>query len=567
MVSDRTREQEPVTFRTLSPLPVLTTRLSRRLALLLGAALAAATARATVPAGFTDTLVVSVGSPTALAFTPDGRMLVTSQGGDLRVVSGGTLLATPALSLGSKVCSNSERGLLGVAIDPAFASNNFIYLYYTFNKNAAGCPTSNTTSPVERISRFTLPGTNVIDPSSEVVLLDGVLNFAGNHNGGQLRVGPDGYLYAGIGDGGCDYAGDSGCGGANDASRDRNILNGKIVRIATDGSIPATNPFQGAGTARCNTGPSAPGTICQEAFAWGFRNPFRFTFRPADQMLVVNDVGQDAWEEIDLVPGGGDYGWPCFEGSHANLTTGKCNPTPPNLIGPYFEYPHGTIPGTSPSGCGAITGGAFVPAGIWPSAFDDDYLFADFNCGGIFSLPPSPPLNASDFATDLGSSTVVELDFGPSPAGTSLYYTTYADGGQVRRIDGPTASAGATFTPLTPCRVVDTRGSAGPTGGPALQPNGSRDFLLTGAPCGVPADALAVAANVTVTGATTAGSVRLGPAGTTPTLDTLSFSAGQTRANNATLGLFGSPAGTVTAVSGFASGTAHLVIDVAGYYR
>lgn len=541
-------------------------RMSRPLAPLLAAALAAAPVHATLPAGFSDTLVASVGAPTALAFTPDGRMLVTTQGGDVRVVSGGTLIPTPALSLGSRVCTNSERGLLGVAVDPAFASNHFIYLFYTFNKNAAGCPTGSQTSPVERISRFTLPGSNVIDPASEVVLLDGVLNFAGNHNGGQLRVGPDGYLYAGIGDGGCDYANDSGCGGANDASRDRNILNGKIVRIATDGSVPPTNPFQGAGTARCNTGPASAGTICQEAFAWGFRNPFRFTFRPTDGILVVNDVGESAWEEIDLVPGGGDYGWPCREGAHPNLTTGKCSPAPPNMIDPFFEYPHGTIPGTTALGCGAITGGAWVPVGLWPSAFDGTYLFADFDCGAIPRLAANGS-TASDFATGLGTFTLVELAFGPSPVGTSLYYTTYLLGGQVRRIDGPATSAATRFTPIVPCRVVDTRRSVGPTGGPALQASASRDFPLTGSPCGVPADAAAVAANVTVTGATTAGSVRLGRAGTTPTLDTVSFAVGQARANNATLGLFGSPAGSVTALSGFASGSVHLIIDVTGYYR
>ncbi len=543
-------------------------RMSRPLALLLGAVLAASTARATLPAGFSDTLVVSIGAPTALAFTPDGRMLVTTQGGTLRIVSGGVLLATPALTLGSKVCSNSERGLLGVAVDPAFTTNNFIYLFYTFNKNAAGCPTSNATTPVERISRFTLdiPTANVIDPATELVLIDNVLNFAGNHNGGQVRVGPDGYLYAGIGDGGCDYAGDSGCGGANDASRDRNILNGKILRIATDGSIPATNPFQGAGTARCNAGPASPGTICREAFAWGFRNPFRFNFRLTDGMLVVNDVGEGAWEEIDLVPGGGDYGWPCREGAHPNLTTGKCSPTPANMIDPFFEYPHGTIPGTTAGGCGSITGGAWVPVGLWPSTYDGTYLFADFDCGAIPRLAANGSA-ASDFATGLGTFTLVELAFGPSPIGTSLYYTTYAAGGEVRRIDGPHMSSATMFTPVTPCRVVDTRGPAGPTGGPALQANGSRDFPLTGAPCGVPADAVAVAANVTVTGATTAGSVRIGRAGTTPTLDAVYFRTGQTRANNATLALVGAPAGTVTAVSGFASGTVHLIVDVAGYYR
>jgi len=546
-------------------------RIDRQIQLVpaLSALISLSASAVTLPPGFSDALVATVGAPTALAFTPDGRLLIATQGGTLWVAQGGTLLPVAALTLGSKVCSNSERGLLGVAIDPQFPSNHFVYLYYTFNKNAAGCPASNPTSPVERISRFTLdvPTLNVIDPTTELVLLDGVLNFAGNHNGGQLRVGPDGYLYAGIGDGGCDYAGDSGCAGANDASRDRNILNGKIIRIARDGSVPPTNPFLGAGTARCNAGPSAPGTICQETYAWGFRNPFRFAFRPSDGALTVDDVGQDTWEEIDLVQAGGDYGWPCREGAHTALTTAKCSPTPLNLLDPFYEYPHGTIPGTTTTGCGSITGGAWVPPGAWPATYDATYLFADFNCGAIARLTPGGPPSASDFATGLGASTVVDLLFGPSPAGQSLYYTTYVGGGQVRRIDAPRSSASTTFTTIAPCRIVDTRGPAGPTGGPALAANGSRDFPLTGAPCGVPANATAVAANVTVTNATASGSLRISLAGSTPTLETIAFSSGVTRANNAIFGLFGTPAGTVTVASGFAVGNADLVIDVTGWWR
>ena len=520
----------------------------------------------TLPPGFGDALVVTVGAPTALAFTPDGRLLVATQGGALRIVSGGTLLPTPALTLGSAVCSNSERGLLGVAVDPQFTTNHYVYLYYTFNKNAAGCPTSNATSPVERISRFTLdvPTPNVINPATELVLLDGVLNFAGNHNGGQLRVGPDGTLYAGIGDGGCDYAGDSGCAGANDASRDRNVLNGKIVRIATDGSVPPTNPFLGAGTARCNAGPSAAGTICQETFAWGLRNPFRFNFRPSDGALTVNDVGQGAWEEIDFpIAAGGDYGWPCREGAHTALTTNHCSPTPANMLDPYFEFPHGTIPGTTASGCGSITGGAWVPAGAWPASYDGTYMFADFNCGAIARLTPGAPPSASDFANGLGSSTVVDLLFGPSPTGTSLYYTTYAGGGQVRRIDyAVTPPPAAVLTTLPPCRAIDTRGNDAP----ALQASGTRTFVMTGR-CGVPAAATAVAANVTVTGSTASGGLRVGPAGTTPSLDTVQFRAGQTRANNAVLGLFGTPAGSLTVTTTIPTGTVHVIVDVTGYWQ
>ena len=137
----------------------------------------------------------------------------------------------------------------------------------------------------------------------------------------------------------------------------------------------------------------------------------------------------------------------------------------------------------------------------------------------------------------------------------------------MRRIDyAVTLPPAATLRTLPPCRVIDTRGPAGVTGGPALAANGSRVFPLIGA-CGVPSGAVAVAANVTVTGSSAAGSVRIGPAGTTPSLDTVSFRAGQTRANNARLGLFGTPTGSVTVVSTIPSGTVQLIVDVTGYWQ
>jgi hypothetical protein len=265
------------------------------------------------------------------------------------------------------------------------------------------------------------------------------------------------------------------------------------------------------------------------------------------------------------VQAGGDYGYPCREGAHPALTTGKCSPAPPNMIDPVYEFPHGNIPGTTTVNCGSITGGAWVPAGAWPASYDGAYLFADFNCGAIPKVTALPAATASDFAAGLGG--VVELLFGPSATGTSLYYTTYAGGGQVRRIDyAVTLPPAATLTTLPPCRIVDTRGPAGVTGGPALTANGTRTFPILGS-CGVPSGAVAVAANVTVTGSTAAGAVRLGPAGTTPSLDTVAFRAGQTRANNAKLGLFGTPTGSVVVVSALPSGTVHLIVDVTGYWH
>lgn len=421
--------------------------------------LAAAAARGqTLPAGFADSLVASVGAPTAIAFTPDGRMLVTTQGGTLRVHQGGVLLPTPALTIPSaRICANSERGLLGVAVDPDFATNRFVYLFYTFRKWGV-CPTgqpTRTDNPVNRVSRFTLPDTNVVDPASEVVLVDNVRSPNGNHNAGDLRFGRDGTLYVTTGDGGADYAGDSGGGGSNDASRDEFQLLGKVLRITRDGGIPPTNPFQGPGTARCNVaGETTPGNRCQETFAWGLRNPFRIALDPnaATTRFFVNDVGQNAWEEVDALAAGADYGWNCREGEHVASSSGPCSPAPPGMVDPVWEYPHGsTVPGTTASGCNSITGGAFVPNGLWPG-FDGAYLVADYVCGAIFRLTESGGAwGASDFVKGLGSSSATSLTFGPWGTAQALYYTTYAGGGSVRRItygvagnSPPVASASAT---------------------------------------------------------------------------------------------------------------------------
>ncbi|HSD66311.1 MAG TPA: PQQ-dependent sugar dehydrogenase [Vicinamibacteria bacterium] len=402
----------------------------------------AAAARAAVPAGFTDALFVSVASPTDLAFTPDGRMLVTSQGGALRVYDGtGALLGTQALPAG-QVCSNSERGLLGVAVDPNHAANRYVYLFYTRRKPGGDCATASPITPltaVNRVSRFVLPATNVLDLASEVVLVDEMPSPGGNHNAGDLAFGRDGYLYVSIGDGGCDYAG-GGCAGANDASRDENVLTGKILRLAVNGdgttSIPPTNPFQGADSERCAlTGRTVtPGkTRCRETFAWGLRNPFRFAMDPnaAGTRLFIDDVGQNTREEIDLGQAGADYGWNCKEGS---LVTGACGSVPAGVVDPIYDYGRGAVTGTTASGCASVTGGAFVPNGIWPAAYDGTYLFADFVCGWIFRLSAGGPYAAADFATSLGGSSATSLAFGPHGTTQALYYTTYAAGGQVRRI-------------------------------------------------------------------------------------------------------------------------------------
>jgi glucose/arabinose dehydrogenase len=422
------------------------------------------------PNNFEDSWVTDVPSPTALTFTPDGRLLVTSQTGELRVFQSGALIAAPALNLATKICSNSERGLLGVAVDPAFATTGHIYLFYTFKKFGV-CPTNTSSSPVNRVSRFELRDDNTVDTATELILIDNVPSPNGNHNAGDVQVGSDGYLYISTGDGGCDYAGNSGCAGANDASRDQHILLGKILRITRDGGIPPDNPFQGAGTARCAaTGGTTAGNKCQETFASGLRNPFRMAFDPnaSTTRFFINDVGQDTWEEVNLGEAGADYGWNVREGNCVRGSTTNCGLPPVGLTNPIYAYDHS-------AGCASITGGAFVPRGIWPTAYDDSYLFSDYVCGTIFKLDAGPNgYTRSDFATGLGANSAVAMAFGPHGPGQALYYTTYAGGGEVRRIayTGPsnrTPTAVASATPTwgaLPLEVAfDGSASSDPDGG------------------------------------------------------------------------------------------------------
>lgn len=419
-------------------------------------------AQPSLPAGFTDTLVTSVGSPTSIAFLPDGRMLITTQGGTVRIFDGATLLATPALNISSSICSNGERGLLGIAIDPDFSANQRIYLFYT-HRNNGSCATGSTAGPWNRVSRFTFSSTNTINPASEQVLLDGIWSFGGNHNAGDLAFGGDGLLYVTTGDGGTDYGG-SGSAGANDAARERHHLLGKIVRITRDGEVPGGNPFSGPNTGRCNTGPLPAGQICQEIYAWGLRNPFRIAFNPnaGNAEFYINDVGQGTWEEIDVGQAGADYGWNVREGFCANGSTTQCppaSPTPAGMTEPLFAYRHGTtLPGTQTGGCNSISGGAFVPNGAWPAEFDDTYLFADYVCGAIFALRRNGnSVSVSDFVRNLGGSSAVHLRFGPFGGSQALYYTTYAQGGQVRRV------VSATSANLPPTAAISANPASGPT--------------------------------------------------------------------------------------------------------
>ena len=426
-------------------------------------------AAATLPTGFTDNLVTAVAAPTDFAFLPDGSIYITTQGGQIRRFAGGAT-TTLSVDLAATLCSNSERGLLGIALDPAYAANRFVYVYYTRNK-FANCGTNTSNAPVNRVSRFTASPSFVIDPASELVLLDNIPSPAGNHNGGDLHIAADGLLYATAGDGGCKIGDATRCAGENDNARFLSNLAGKILRVGLTGVIPSSNPWAGAtGARRCGdpAGPP-PGTgPCREIFAYGLRNPFRFAFKPGTNEFHINDVGQGVWEEVDLGLVGADYGWNVREGHCANGSSTTCGLPPAGMTNPIFDYSHA-------GGCASITGGAFVPSGVWPAAFAGAYLYADYVCGKIVRLNQvSGTWVATDFVTDLGGSSAVTLGFGPSAVGQSLYFTTYASGGQLRRIDHaptnrpPTASfvASPQSGPAPLDVSFDARNSFDPDGDP-----------------------------------------------------------------------------------------------------
>jgi glucose/arabinose dehydrogenase len=376
-----------------------------------------------LPPGFVDEKVARVEQPTAIALLPDGGMLVTTQQGVVRIVDRrGRLVRRPALDLRKRICTDRERGMTGVAVDPEFAANRRIYLYYTYKK-FGGCPTVSAGTPVNRLARFVLARDGTIDPASESVLVDNVPSYGATHNGGDVKFGKDGYLYVAIGDGGRDYARRSSRAETNQASRDRNVLLGKVLRLTSNGQPAPGNPFEGPGTVRCaRVGVARPGTICREAYAWGFRNPFRFALDPdtAGVRMAVNDVGQVAWEEVDLVKRGGDHGWPLREGPCQRDGRVRCVPPPPSLTDPAFSY-------ARLKGCIAILAGVFVPKGVWPKRFDGAYLFADFTCGIRMlsgSLEDSP--DVGPFSKAIGA---ISMTF----RGSDLYYAEFF-AGEIRRI-------------------------------------------------------------------------------------------------------------------------------------
>jgi len=310
---------------------------------------------------------LSFTNPVALLQAPGDstRWFVVEQRGRVLVFDDNAAVTVTSsfVDLSDRVTSGGETGLLGMAFHPEFPQDGRVWLVYTASELGL----------VARVSEFTSPdGGLTLDPNSERVLIT-IAQPESNHNGGGIAFGPDGRLYVAIGDGG----------GANDPHGDigngqrTTTLLGKILRLdvaATPGgyAIAEDNPF--AGNDRCSTdGTGFDG--CPEIYAWGFRNPWRFSFDRETGELWVGDVGQGALEEIDRVVAGGNYGWRCFEGTRATgLECGAAT----NLIAPVAEY--GRDLGRS------VTGG-FVYRGSAIAGLAGRYVFGDFASGRLWHIP------------------------------------------------------------------------------------------------------------------------------------------------------------------------------------
>ncbi len=409
------------------------------------------------------------------------RLFIVSQGGTIRIVKNGSLLGTPFLNIGALTSDGSEQGLLSMAFDPDYAGNGFFYVYYTNNLVAPGDVT---------LARYHVSGNpDVADPASAAILLVVPHPTNSNHNGGNLMFSPvDGNLYMGTGDGG------SGGDPPNNA-QNKDVLLGKLLRLDVGGTgavpcgqslpapyaVPPSNPFVGAAG-------------CDEVWAYGLRNPWRWSFDRETGDLIIGDVGQNLWEEIDFTPaastGGENYGWRMMEGFHCYDPSSNCNDG--SLTLPILEYDHtlgcsvtggfryrGTaIPGlygaylygdyctgriwrAEQAGDGTWTSSQLIDSAYNISGWGEDRageLYLTDHNGSVYELTPTP--NPSPVASGLSPAAVIAGDpgFELTVGGTGFVY------GSVVRWNGEdrptTFVSSATLTAAIPASDIAAAGSA-----------------------------------------------------------------------------------------------------------
>ncbi len=416
-----------------------------------------------VPAGFTiNSVAQGFNTPTTAQFAPDGRLFVAQKDGTIKIVKNGLTLAQP-FYVTPKVNNYVDRGLLGMTLDPNFATNHYVYLLYTYDNQ----PGNNPAPKTGRLLRVTASGDVALAGSEQVILGTTVgtpsqpscENYPVNtncipadglsHGPDTVLFGPDGKMYVSIGES-SNY---------NDvdvkAFRAQNLdsLSGKVLRLNPDGTAPADNPFY--------TG--NPNDNRSKVYALGLRNPFRLGIRDADGLVVVGDVGWSGWEEVNVVFPGANFGWPCYEGNAQQNGAGgtaaykdqaacqQMYAAPPDTLSfPKLTYPH--PPGS------AIVGGIFYTGTNYPAQYQGRYFFGDYAKNQIYTLQ----LDANDDLVPGSNTTFANNAAGPvsffkGPSGDiyyvgiltgAVYHVTYSTANQA-----PTAFVAADKTygavPLT----------------------------------------------------------------------------------------------------------------------
>lgn len=372
--------------------------------------------------------------PVDIAQAGDSRLFIVEQTGNIKVVSLSSPVEAPIfLDLKDRITFSNEMGLLGLVFHPDYTNNGYFYVNYTHQEN--------TNSPLfTYVSRFQVSGNaNIADANSELIILRIQQPYT-NHNGGDLAFGSDGYLYVGLGDGG------SGGDPQNNAQTPSTLL-GSMLRLDVDGggqapdcgqgptnyTIPADNPFV-----------ADADSSCDEIWATGLRNPWRYSFDRQFDDLYIGDVGQNAWEEIDFQPantGGLNYGWRCYEGNHPYNTAG-CNPDTTVYTFPIDEY------GQENGRC-AVTGG-FVYRGSWYPELNGRYFYSDYCSGEIWSLETDPP---GAFAKTVHLDTPYRIaTFGEDAYGE--LYLADRTGGHIYRLQDDTVASYLHVKKVAPLTAV-----------------------------------------------------------------------------------------------------------------
>ena len=430
---------------------------------------------------FTPVITQGIDSPVFVTHAGDNRLFIIEQDGRIRIWENNALRATPFLSIEPLVLFDGEQGLLGLAFEPNYAQTGRFYVYYT---NNAGD---------ENIARYTrsITDTNLADPLSATLLLTITHPNETNHNGGWLGFGPDGFLYAGTGDGG--GGGDPQC-----TAQNLNELRGKMLRLNVVGAITYTTPISNMANAR------------PEVWAIGLRNPWRNSFDRLTGDFYIADVGQGAWEEVNAAPAGSaaglNFGWSQREGRHDY--NNNCPPSGIPQTEPFFDYGHNAAGGRSVTG-GYVYRGPSYP---WLNGF---YFFGDFGSGRIWAS--SQPTTTGVYSTV----EILDTNYGISSFGEDasgeLYLINYGAGDILRlqsTLDGPTPTPTHT---ATPSRTPTSTTTAGPMEPRGYLPVVMANYLPVAPEATTTPTSTATATATATTTATTTSTSEPGEASATPT--------------------------------------------------